>query len=338
MALMAGCAGSATQSASTSGASNGKSFIYIAPEPLGGNPFIELGQTATNLAAQKFGGTAKTFESTDQTSLRSNMDAAVAAKPDVIVLITYDVDDLSKEYAEKYPDQQFILLDDCPSGMPTTTKNLHCGVFREYEPSYLLGYEAGLLTKTNKLGDVVAEDIPFLHRYSDSFYLGAKAANPNVTQTQLFVGGQNPYTDVAQAKQLALQLSASGVDSVFAVGDYGGSFEAAQEKGFDVYSTDYNQCSVAPGHVADGTLKRLDVVLETLAQETFAGTAPLSTSFGLKEDGMDIVSLAPGASSSGCRVMGFPDIVSKLKAVRQEIVDGKISIPDPAAAATPASS
>jgi basic membrane protein A and related proteins len=319
----------ATEVPSASPAATGKSFIYISPDPLGGNPFLQLGKDATDAAAAKFGGTSKTFESTDQDSMRSNLDAAVAEKPDVIVLNTFKFTDLAKEYAEANPGQQFILIDACPT--ETTATNLHCGVFREFEPSYLLGYEAGLLTKTNKVGNVVAVDIPFLHRYSDSFNLGAKASNPSAEGSQLFVGGQNPFTDVAKAKELALQLNADGVDSIFAVGDYGGTFEAAKEKGFDAYGVDYNECGLAPGHVADGTIKRLDVVVATLADQIFAGNAPAVASFGLKEDGMDIVSLAPGAESSGCRVMGFPDIVAKLKDIRQQIVDGQITIPDPLA-------
>lgn len=318
-----------TSGTSASAAADGKSFIYISPDPLGGNPFLQLGKEATDAAATLFNGTSKTFESTDQDSMRSNLDAALAEQPDVIVLNTFKFTDLAKEYAEANPDQQFLLIDACPT--ETIATNLHCGVFREQEASYLLGYESGLLTKTNKVGNVVAIDIPFLHRYSDSFILGAQASNPNVTGTQLFVGGQNPFTDVAKAKELALQQFADGADSIFAVGDYGGTFEAAKEKGFDAYSVDYNQCDLAPGNVADGTMKRLDVVVAMISQEIFDGTATGVKEFGLKEDGMDIVSLAPGGESSGCRVIDFPDVIAKLKAVRQDIVDGKITIPDPLA-------
>ena len=40
--------------------------------------------------------------------------------------------------------------------------NVRSVVFREQEASYLLGAAAGLITKTNKVGMVAADDIPLL--------------------------------------------------------------------------------------------------------------------------------------------------------------------------------
>jgi basic membrane protein A len=324
-ALIAGCAGSTPSNAGST--ITGKTYVHISWSTLGGNPFLQLSNEATIAAAKKYGGTAKSFESTDQASMRSNLEAAVTEHPSIIVLNTYMWNDLATEYATKYTSQEFILLDSCPTG--NALKNLHCGVYRPNEASYLIGYEAGLLTKSNKIGTVTALDIPFLHRYDDAWDLGAKAANPSVSASHLYVGGSNPFTDIPRSKELALQHAAAGVDQVNAVGDFGGTFEAAKEKGFDAYGNDFNQCDLAPGHVADSTVKRLDVTVDIISAAIFAGTATPVLSLGLKEGGMDVVSLTSSGATSGCRVMGYPEIITKLKDIKQQIIDGKIVVPDP---------
>ncbi len=325
--LLGACTGAGN---TTDGANGGTdhTFIYLTNDPIGVNAFLASGKKGIEMAAEEYNGTAKTFEGSNEEANRANLEAAVAEKPDVIVLITYDFEDLSKEFAEANPDQQFLLIDTCPADAP---ENLHCAVFREYEASYLIGVEAGMLTKTNQIGSVTAVDIPFLHRYSDSFALGAKSVNPDAVDNQLFIGGDNPFGDPARAKEQALAIANTGADQVFAVGagSNGGIFEAAQEKGFTTYGVDVNQCPEAPGFIGDGTLKFVDVLVVSEIGKILNGEAQPITSYGLAEGGMDIVSMTEGAADSQCTVMEHPEVVTKLTEVKQDIIDGKIEIPDP---------
>lgn len=320
--------GSGESTASGSGGDH--SFIYVTNDPIGVNEFLGLGKKGIDDAAAKFGGTSKTYESTDVASQRANIEAAIDEAPDAIVLITFDFTDMSKEYAEKNPDQQFVLIDACPTDPP---KNLHCAVFREYEASYLVGLEAGMLTKTKKVGSVVAVDIPFLHRYSDTFASAAQTVDASITDTQVFIGGDNPFADPAKAKEQALSLAANGVDQVFAVGagSNGGIMEAAKEKDFFTYGVDVNQCGMAPGHVVDNTMKAVDVLVVTEIGKILDGTAESVSSYGLKEQGMDVTSMMDGAADSGCVAMDHPDVLDKVKQAKQDIIDGKIELTDPAA-------
>jgi basic membrane protein A and related proteins len=323
-------AGGGGSSSSGDGGSGGKSFIYITNDPIGTNEFLQLGKKGIEDAAKTYSGTSKVYESTDEASQRSNIEAAIAEAPDVIVLITFDFTDLSKEYAEQNPDQQFLLIDACPDGPP---KNLHCAVFREQEASYLVGIEAGMLTTTKKIGSVGAVDIPFLHRYSDSFAAGAQSVNPSITDSQLWIGGSNPFADPAKGKEQALAMAATGVDHVFAIGagSNGGIFEAAQEKNFFSYGVDINQCPMAPGHIVDNTMKAVDVLVGKEIGAILDGSAQSLTSYGLKEHGMDLTSLMPGAEQSQCVVMDHPDVIKAVQQAKQDIIDGKIQVKDPAA-------
>lgn len=56
------------------------------------------------------------------------------------------------------------------------------------EVEYLSGMLAGLSTKTNKLGFVAAKPIPQVLRNINSFTLGARSVNPNVTTKVVFTG------------------------------------------------------------------------------------------------------------------------------------------------------
>ncbi|GAA2214515.1 hypothetical protein GCM10009850_099800 [Nonomuraea monospora] len=309
----------------------GPEFIYITDAPIGVNQFLELGKTGTGGAAAALGGTSRTFESNDtDQSRRTNIEAAVAAWPKAIVLITFEFDDLSVEYAEAHPRQQFVLIDSCPDG--EIPANLRCGVFKEYEASYLLGVEAGLLTRSGRIGTVAAIDIPFFHRWSDSFALGARSVNPKLTDQQLFVGGDNPVGDPARAKELALTITQSGADQVFAVtgGGNGGVFEAAKESGALAYGVDVDQCPQAPGSIVDNAIKRIDVVVKDLLTAVVQGKAGgTSTAYGLAENGSTVTSLTDGAASGQCVIMKHPDILERVRQARDKIVSGEIVVPDP---------
>ena len=77
------------------GGSDGPTYIYLTNDPIGVNKFLESGKIGVEKAAEKHGGTAKVYEgNSDQTSIRQNMDQAIAENPDYIVTITYSYTDV----------------------------------------------------------------------------------------------------------------------------------------------------------------------------------------------------------------------------------------------------
>lgn len=312
-------------------AADGPHLIYITPTPIGGNPFLELGEDGTREAAGE-NGTVEIYESSDVSSRRANVEAAVEAAPDIIVLNTFDLADLGQEFAQANTDQDFILIDSCPE---EPAANLYCGVFREHETSYLLGIAAGMLTETGNVGSVVALDIPFLHRYSDSFAAGAQSVDESITDSQVFIGGDSPFTDPARGKEQALALAAQDVDHVFAVGagSNGGIHEAAAEESFFSYGVDVNECPQAPDHVVDNSEKRVENVVVQMVELVLSGEAGNFQSFGLAEEGMSPTSLTEGAEDSGCVIMDHPDVIDAMREARDQIISGELEIPDPLAAA-----
>jgi basic membrane protein A and related proteins len=326
--VLAACGGDDANDGS-SGDPTGPEFIYLPPTPIGGNPFLEMGWTGTQNAAAKLNGTARIFESTDLNSRRANLEAAIEATPAVIIMNTFDFTDLAAEYAPQHPEQSFIIIDSCPDSPPA---NLFCGVFREFEASYLLGVMAGHLSEAKSIGSVVALDIPFLHRWSDSFALGAQSVDPSITDSQVFIGGESPFTDPARAKEQALSLAAQGLDHIFAVGagSNGGIFEAATERGFYSYGVDVNECPKAPGQIVDNALKLVDVLVESMIDLILAGETESSfVSFGLANGGMSVMALQDDVADSGCVIADYPDLIEIVRGVADQIISGELVVPDP---------
>ena len=49
-------------------------FVYVSPNPIGVNDFLKLGKVGTEQVAKELGGEAKTYESTDPTTQRQNLE------------------------------------------------------------------------------------------------------------------------------------------------------------------------------------------------------------------------------------------------------------------------
>jgi basic membrane protein A and related proteins len=137
-------------------------FVYVSPNPIGVNDFFKLGKIGTERVVAALGGVAKTYESSDPTTQRQNLEAAAKAGAKVVIVIGFEFNDMLPEVASAYPNVQFLQVDSCP--FDKLKPNIHCSVFREYESAFLTGAEAALTTKTGKVGTIGALDIPFLHR------------------------------------------------------------------------------------------------------------------------------------------------------------------------------
>ncbi|MGW0333605.1 BMP family ABC transporter substrate-binding protein [Streptomyces sp. NPDC003011] len=314
---------------SASGGS-GPSFTLVTPDAVGQNEFLKLAVTGIENAAKRHDGTRKVYESTDTASQQQNVQAAVDAKPDVIVLVGFEFADLVAQQAQKNPKQQFLIIDACTS---KTYPNVGCAVFREHEGVYLAGAEAGLLSESGKVGAVDVLDTPQFRRYSDPFAAGAKAVAPKTSTSTRFVGGQSPFDDSARAKEQANSLLSQGYDQIMAAaaaGNYG-VFEAAKAKGAFAYGVDVNQCPSAPGTVVDNVIKRTDVAVAKGIETVLGGKTGTTVSYGLKEGGISLTGLEDDVDSSKCVIAEHKDVLTKVEALRDRIVSGKLTVDDPAA-------
>jgi basic membrane protein A len=119
---------------------------------------------------------------------------------------------------------------------------------------YVNGIAAGLSTKSNKIGYIAAKPIPLVLRNVNSFLLGARKVNPNVT-VQLIVTGDwaLPVREAEAANALVdagCDIIACHIDSPKVV------IETAEKRGVKSCGHNANQADLAPkGFITGAELK-----------------------------------------------------------------------------------
>lgn len=324
-AFAAALIGAAT---ATSARAADKLFVYVSPDQIGVNAFLKMGKTGIEEAGKKYGADVKTYESRTVADRMDNVNAAINEGANIVVVLGFEFNDIIKQVAPTAPDIDFLIVDQCIDDRPP---NVHCAVFREYEASYLIGVEAGLLSETKKVGVVGALDIPFLHRYTDGYAQGVKSVAPDTEVLVRWVGGENPFADPVRAKEQAVAMHSAGAAPIFTAtsgGDYG-VFEAAKEKDFNIFSVDVNHCPEVPGHIVDITLKHVDRAMVDAIGAILEGKDNVTMALGLKEGGMSVVALEDDPKASQCLIADHPDVIEKVKSVAQTIEDGSLKLEDP---------
>ncbi|MGL4174989.1 MAG: BMP family ABC transporter substrate-binding protein, partial [Dermatophilaceae bacterium] len=122
------------------------------------------------------------------------------------------------------PDTKFIGVDQGYDPAKVTAKNVTGLIFPEDQAGYGAGYLAGLMTKTNKLGQVLGLEIPPVQKFAKGFEAGAKAANPQVTVTTVYhPAGDNAFNNPVWGAAEAKKQLAQGADVIFGAGGQTGN-------------------------------------------------------------------------------------------------------------------
>lgn len=298
-------------------------IALVLPEKIGVNPFFQLMDAGLKKAGEDFGLTVKTVEPSDINAIEENLRAFVADKYDLIITSSFKSTDPLTKVATENPDSKFVVIDtivDLP--------NVRSNVFREHEAAYLVGALAGLSTKTNKVGMVLAMDTVELSKWSVGFSEGLKYTNDKAEFLINYVGG---FTDPAKAKEHAIVQSDAGADFIAgaaAVGDLG-VFEAAAEKGFYTSGQDIDRTVEDPEHIVTSQIKRTDTVVYDTVKQFIEGTFATGVfDYGLKEDGVGVVFVTQDSTSPLSPFIG-QDNVDKVKLIRDDIISGKIKVTNP---------
>ncbi len=327
MALVVACGGSAETPDGM--ADERPLFVYVSPDPMGVNPFLIMGQTGLEQAAERHGARTMVLESEDPTTRDENVRAAIAEGAALVLVLGFEFGDVLAEVAPSAPDVEFLIVDQCIEAPPP---NVHCAMFKEYEAAFLIGAAAASLSNTGHVAVIGALDIPFLHRYTEGFALGARHVDPQVRVSTLWVGGESPFSDPVRAKEQALALAADDADYVLtaaAAGNFG-VFEAAEEQGFGAFGIDVNQCPSAPGVVVENMIKKVDLVIAEAVDAIFTDRGRQLLEYGLAEGGVGLVTLtSDDPQTSQCRILDHPEILERLREIERQIVAGEIKIEDP---------
>jgi basic membrane lipoprotein Med (substrate-binding protein (PBP1-ABC) superfamily) len=246
------------------------------------------------------------------TAIRPAAELLIQRGYNVIIGSAFGYSDTFKELAEKHPDVAFLN----PAGT-TNGANLQSFYGRTYESHYLCGMAAGAASKSGKIGFVAANPFGLVNWTVNAYLLGARQINPNATVTVIFTGA---WSDPVKERAAALALIEQGIDVVGQHVDTPATQIAAQEKG--IYGTGHHRdlTEFAPKAVQCSSAWVWDLYLEPEIKKIASGsweTQPYGAFLSINEGGADITC---------CGAAVPKEAADKIKAARQDIIDGKLKI------------
>jgi simple sugar transport system substrate-binding protein len=220
-------------------------FVYVGPHNDGGySQQHDMGR----LEAQKnLGDKVETFyvesvpEGADAERVIRQMAASGA---DIIFTTSFGFMDATIKVAKQFPKVKF----EHATGYKTAA---NVGIYnaRFYEGRAVIGTMAGRLTKTNKIGYVASFPIPEVIQGINSATLAARAVNPNVTMSVVWV---NSWYDPGKEAAAAQALLDQGVDVIMQHTDSPAPLQAAAERGFWGFGQSADMHQYAPDAQATG--------------------------------------------------------------------------------------
>jgi basic membrane protein A and related proteins len=206
--------------------------------------------------------------------------------------------------------------------------------FAEEQGSFLVGAAAAMKSKTGHIGFIGGVENDLIKKFEAGYTAGAKQINPDITVDVKYIS-QPPdfsgFNDPAKGKEIAAAMYEGGADIVYAAagGSGLGMFQAAKEYS-DANNThvcgigvDSDQILTVGAdlepYVMTSMLKRVDVAVYNTIGDYLEGKAKVGTDavFDLKVNGV-------AYSTTGGNL---EDIKSKLDDLKQQIIDGKITVP-----------
>ena len=266
-------------------------------------------------AGEELGVEVNYLESATDADYQPNMETFVDEDYDLIISVGYMLADATREAAEANPDTKFAIIDDSSIDPPNVTSLM----FKAEQASYLVGYVAGLTTKTNNIGFVVGMTNETMNQFGYGYCAGAIDANPDITVQQF---NANSFADSATGKTMANTAITNGADIVFqAAGATGlGVIEACQEAGVYAIGVDSDQSSIAPKTVLTSAMKRVDNAVYDAVQELIDDKLEGGVqTFDLAAGGVDI---APSQD------LISDDVIKAVDEVKEKIISGDVVIPD----------
>jgi basic membrane protein A len=271
-------------------------------------------------AVKELGIELKDVESPDDSAFEPALRSFAEKGMDLVIAIGFSQHDAMARVAPQFPNVKFAIVD-----AEVTGPNVANLLFAEHEGSYLVGYLAGLASKTGTLGFIGGMDIPLIHRFELGYEEGVKAANPKAKVLINYAGiTSEAWANPSRGKELALGQIANGADIIFhAAGATGmGVFDAVEEKGKLAIGVDSNQNWVKPGKILTSMLKRVDTavfytIYRTMKNQFEAGTH----SYGLADSGVDYA-----VDDNNAKLI--EPYKAKVEEVKSKIIAGQVKVSD----------
>ena len=181
--------------------------------------FNQAAHEGAKKAAEELKGFYKYVETQDAKDYAANMAQFTNKKYDAVVTVGFLMTDATIEAAKASPDTKFIGVDQFYDPAKVTVKNATGIQYPEDQAGYAAGYLAGLMTKTNKIGQVLGLEIPPVQKFAKGYEAGAKASNPGISVATVYhPAGDNAFNDPTWGAAEAQKQLGQGADIIFGAG------------------------------------------------------------------------------------------------------------------------
>lgn len=283
-------------------------FVYIGVPGDGGWTFEH--DKGRQMLEEELGVKATVVENVPEGPDAERVFSELAQDHDIIFGTSFGYMDPMVNAAKKFPEVIFMHA----TGYKTAD-NLGTYQGKGYQPGYLAGIAAGMLTENNKIGYVGAFPIPEVIYTINAFTLSAQSVNPDV---EVSVVWSNTWFDPATERQAAISLLDQGIDLLANYQDSPAGIQAAAERGVWGMGNDSDMNRYAPDtYVTNPTLNWGPYYVEVV-QSVIDGTWESGQYYGGFAEGM--VALAPYGKNVP------QDVQDAVEAKKKEIIDGNFEI------------
>lgn len=220
---------------------------------LGDKSFNDSAARGIEKAKKELGAEVIQIESKDVKDYESNLREVANQGCQLVIAVGINMTSDLTVVAKEFPETKFAIVDG-----DIDLANVRSLKFKEEEGSFLVGYLAGLMTKTGKVGFVGGMDLPSIRKFKVGFEAGAEEANNQVVLLPPKFTGD--WVSIDDAKVAANLLFSQGADIVYhAAGRAGlGVIRSAADNKKFAIGVDSDQDAEEPGFVLTSMIKGVD--------------------------------------------------------------------------------
>ena len=300
------------------------SVAIVVAGTLGDRGFYDSSNAGRQALEADFGVRTTVVECKEDGSLYESSLINAAEEYDVVVPVGWQFWDYLEGVVADYPETKFIFID---NGLDGVGDNLMSIIYKQNEGSFLVGYLAGKMSKTGKIGAVGGADNVTINDFMVGYKAGAEYAGLSGENVMIQYAGD--FEDPAKGKENALALYDKGCDIVFQVaGKTGmGVFEAAAEgEGRYAIGVDSDQKYINENIIICSMVKEVGKSIYSAIADYIKDEASFKGGQIWKAD-MASGFIGVGYGEEGAAQQVSDELKAEVNALAEKIISGEIVVP-----------
>jgi len=292
---------------------------------LGDKSFYDSANSGLEMLMEEYGVVGKVVECREDFSLMENALIEAAENSDIVVPVGWQFWDYLVNVVPEMPQTKFMFIDN--DLIVEGGNNLMSIIYAQNEGSFLVGYLAGKMSKTGKIGAVGGADNVTINDFMVGYKAGAEYAGLSGENVMIQYAGD--FEDPAKGKENALALYDKGCDIVFQVaGKTGmGVFEAAAEgEGRYAIGVDSDQKYINENIIICSMVKEVGKSIYSAIADYIKDEASFKGGQIWKAD-MASGFIGVGYGEEGAAQQVSDELKAEVNALAEKIISGEIVVP-----------